>query len=114
MLTPVAPIAGVPNIGTTATARGVLSDQGAKSPLVPLLTASTALTVGSADSVTLEVIELVKTWQLPENPPAQAFFLSLQPEASSFTRPVFASTRSASGAPRLRITYVAPLDFQEP
>jgi hypothetical protein len=114
VLTPVAPIAGVPNIGTTATARGVLSDQGAKSPLVPLLTASTALTVGSADSVTLEVIELVKTWQLPENPPAQAFFLSLQPEASSFTRPVFASTRSASGAPRLRITYVAPLDFQEP
>ena len=75
---------------------------------------SSILTVGSADSVTLEVIDLVKTWQVPENPPAQAFFLSLQPEASSFTRPVFASTRSLSGAPRLRITYVAPLEFEEP
>lgn len=114
VLTPVAPVAGVPGIPSTITARGVLSDQGAKSPLVPLLASVTLLTVGSADSVTLEVIDLVKNWQLPENPPAQAFFLSLQPEASSFTRPVFASTRSVSGAPRLRITYVAPLDFEEP
>lgn len=114
VLTPVAPVEGVPGIPSTITARGVLSDQGAKSPLVPLLATSSPLTAGSADSVTLEVIDLVKTWQLPENPPAQAFFLSLQPEASSFTRPVFASTRSVSGAPRLRITYVAPLEFEEP
>ncbi len=114
VMTPVAPIEGVPGIPSTITARGVLSDQGAKSPLVPLLSTTTSLTAGSADSVTLEVINLVKTWQLPENPPAQAFFLSLQPEASSFTRPVFASTRSASGAPRLRITYVKPLDFEDP
>jgi hypothetical protein len=114
LFTPIEPIQGVPNIGTTVTARGVLSDQGAKSPLVPLLATSTALTVGSTDSVTLEVVTLVRTWQVPDNPPAQAFFLSLQPEASSFTRPVFASTRSPSGAPRLRITYVVPLEFQEP
>jgi hypothetical protein len=114
LMTPVGPIAGVPGIPSTVTARGVLSDQGAKSPLVPLLAATTSLTVGSADTVTLEVLDLVKTWQAPENPPAQAFFLSLQPEASSFTRPVFASTRSLTGAPRLRITYVAPLDFEEP
>jgi hypothetical protein len=114
VVTPVGPIQGVPNIGTTMTARGVLSDQGAKSPLVPLLASTTSLLVGSADSVTLEVLALVKAWQLPTSPPAQAFFLSLQPEGSSFTRPVFASTRSLSGAPHLRITYVAPLDFQEP
>lgn len=114
VLTPVAPIAGVPGIPSTITARGVLSDQGAKSPLVPLLSSVIPLTVGSVDSVKLEVIDLVKTWQAPENPPAQAFFLSLQPEASSFTRPVFASTRSPVGGPRLRITYVAPLEFEEP
>lgn len=114
LLTPVEPIEGVPNIGTTMTARGVLSDQGAKSPLFPLLQSVTEVTVGSADTVSFEVVELVRTWQTPINPPAQAFFLSLQPEGSSFTRPVFASTRSPSGAPRLRITYVAPLDFQEP
>jgi hypothetical protein len=115
LLSPVAPIAGVPGIGTTVTARGVLSDQGGKSPLVPLLASTTEVTVGSADSVTLEVIELVRAWQIREGtPPAQAFFLSLQPETSSFTLPVFASTRSPSGAPRLRLTYVYPLDFEEP
>ncbi|HEX5004250.1 MAG TPA: hypothetical protein VFV65_02990 [Gemmatimonadales bacterium] len=114
LMTPAEPIEGVPNIGTTITARGVLSDQGAKSPLVPVLTATTALTVGSSDSVTVEVIELVRAWQTTVNPPAQAFFLSLQPEGSSFTRPIFSSTRSPAGAPRLRITYVAPIDFEEP
>ena len=50
LLTPVAPIAGVPGIGTTVTARGVLSDQGAKSPLVPLLASTEVVTVGSADT----------------------------------------------------------------
>ncbi len=114
LLSPTQPIIGVPGIGTTITARGVLSDQGAKSPLVPLLAAATEVTVGSMDTVTVEVIELVRTWQVVDNPPAQAFFLSLQPEASSFTVPIFASTRSLAGAPRLRVTYVAPLDFEEP
>ena len=114
LLNPTQPIIGVPGIGTTITARGVLSDQGAKSPLVPLLAAATEVTVGSMDTVTVEVIELVRTWQVVDNPPAQAFFLSLQPEASSFTVPIFASTRSLAGAPRLRVTYVAPLDFEEP
>lgn len=114
VLNPSVPIAGVPDIGTTVTARGVLSDQGAKSPLVPLLASTAPLTVGSVDSVSIEVIEMVRAWQVTVNPPAHAFFLSLQPEASSFTRPLFASTRSPAGVPRLRITYVAPLKFEEP
>ncbi len=114
LLNPAQPIAGVPGIATTITARGVLSDQGAKSPLVPLLSSAVEVIPGSMDTVTVEVIELVRSWQVVTNPPAQAFFLSLQPEASSFTVPVFASTRSPSGVPRLRVTYVAPLDFEEP
>ena len=115
VLTLTVSLAGVSAIETTGSARGVLSDQGGKSPLVPLLASTTAVTVGSADSVTLEVIDLVRTWQVVEGTrPAQAFFLSLQPEASSFTLPVFASTRSPSGAPRLRLTYVYPLGFEEP
>jgi len=115
VLQPAQPIEGVPGIGTTITARGVLSDQGAKSPLIPLLASTVPVTVGQSDSVTIEVIQLVRTWQTTAvNPPAQAFFVSLQPEGSSFTRPVFASTRSITGTPRLRITYVPPLDFQEP
>lgn len=114
LLTPAQPILGVPDIGTTIAARGVLSDQGAKSPLIPLLASIRAVTVGSTDTVAVEVVEIVRTWQVVKNPPAQAFFISLQPEASSFTVPIFASTRSPAGVPRLRITYVAPLDFEEP
>lgn len=114
LLTPAQPIMGVPGIATTITARGVLSDQGAKSPLIPLLASVVPVTVGSADTVVVEVVDIVRAWQVTTNPPAQAFFISLQPEASSFTVPIFASTRSASGVPRLRITYVAPLDFEEP
>jgi len=114
ILTPSEPIAGVPNMSATATARGVLSEQGAKSPLVPLLAPTTSLVVGSSDSITIEVVDIVRTWQAIQNPPAHAFFISLQPEGSSFTTPLFASTRSASGVPRLRITYVPPLEFEEP
>jgi hypothetical protein len=114
ILTPAAPIAGVPGIGTSITARGVLSDQGAKSVLIPGLATTVPVIVGDTAPISVEVVELVRTWQVPVNPPAQAFFFSLQPEGSSFTVPVFASTRSASGGPRLRITYVPPLDFEEP
>jgi hypothetical protein len=114
ILTPTGPIEGVPGIPTTITARGVLSDVGAKSPLVPLLAPFASIYPDSTASTTIEVIDIVRTWQLLTNPPASAFFVSLQPEGSSFTRPVFASSRSPVGVPVLRITYVTPLDFQEP
>jgi len=114
ILTPTGPIEGVPGIATTVTARGVLSDVGAKSPLVPLLAPFASIFPDSTASTSIEVIDIVKTWQLPTNPPAEAFFVSLQPEGSSFTRPVFASSRDAVGSPKLRITYVTPLDFEEP
>ena len=114
ILTPTGPIEGVPGIATTITARGLLADVGAKSPLVPFLAPFTSIYADSTSTSTIEVIDIVKTWQLTTNPPAEAFFVSLQPEGSSFTRPVFASSRDAVGAPQLRITYVTPLDFQEP
>ena len=114
MLTPDGPIEGVPGIATTITARGLLADVGAKSPLVPLISPLTLIYPDSTSTSTIEVIDIVKTWQLATNPPAEAIFVSLQPEGSSFTQPVFASSRSPSGVPQLRITYVTPLDFQEP
>jgi hypothetical protein len=114
ILTPSEPIEGVTGIATTITARGLLTDVGAKSPLVPFLAPFTSIYPDSTSSSTIEVIDIVKTWQAATNPPAEAFFVSLQPEGSSFTRPVFSSSRSPTGAPQLRITYVTPLDFQEP
>lgn len=114
LLTPVAAIPGVPGITSSVVLRNVLSDQGAKSPLVPLVAAGAGLTVGSPDTVAVEVLDLVRTWQAALNPPAQAFFVSLSPEASSFTTPVFASSRSPGGGALLRITYVTSLDFETP
>lgn len=114
LLTPAAAIPGVPGISSTAIVRNVLSDQGAKSPLVPLVAASTGLTVGSTDTVGVEVLDLVRTWQTVLDPPAQAFFVSLSPEAASFTTPAFNSSRSPAGGALLRITYVTSLDFETP
>lgn len=114
LLVPSEPIEGVPNIAADMAVRGVLSDQGAKSPLVPVVQAQVALEAGSADTVTVEVLDLVKLWQATTNAPETAFFLSLQPEASSFTRPIFNSTRSPAGGALLRLTYATTLDFEEP
>lgn len=114
LLVPSQPIQGVPGISGDLVVRGVLSDQGAKSPLVPSILASSDVTAGSSDTVAIEVLNLVKLWQAPSNAPKTAFFLSLQPEASTFTRPIFFSTASAGGGARLRITYATTLDFEEP
>jgi len=114
ILTPTEAIEGVPGIPTTVTARGLLADVGAKSPLVPLLAPVASIYSDSTASTTIEVINIVKTWQLATNPPAEAIFVSLQPEGSSFTRPVFGSSRTPGFEPKLRITYVTPLPFQEP
>ena len=57
---------------------------------------------------------IVRVWQAATERP-EAVFLSLLPEAASFSRPVFGSTRSGSvGPPRLRITYSKPFPFETP
>ena len=42
------------------------------------------------------------------------FFSPSRREAASFTRPIFGSTRSASGAPQVRITYYQQFPFERP
>lgn len=112
-LLPSAAVPGLPNEPATLQVRGVLSDLGAKSPLIPLLSSVGTIETGVTDTVEVEVASLVRTWQV-ENPAAEALMLILQPEAASFTRPVFGSTRAGPGGPRIRITYVLPFGFQEP
>jgi hypothetical protein len=41
-------------------------------------------------------------------------FVSLSPEASSFSAPVFGSSATPATQPRLRITYVRPYQFALP
>jgi hypothetical protein len=105
--------------------RAVLADLGAKSPVstdVRFIVDDT-LTAGSSDTVRLDVTRIVQLWQASTTAP-DAIFLSLLPEASTFTRGEFGSTRSDPeltpsttepvGAPRLRITYQRPFPFENP
>ena len=116
-LIPVAPILGLQTDPPLIEARALFADLGAKSPVVTTDTrfvVSDTLSVGTADTIRLDVTPIVRLWQADDERP-EAVFLSLLPEAASFSRPVFGSTRSgAPGPPRLRVTYLKPFPFENP
>lgn len=114
-LVPVAPVIGLPTDPPLLEARGLFADLGAKSPVITTDTrfiVSDTISVGTADTIRLDVTSIVRLWQAVDERP-EAVFLSLLPEAASFSRPVFGSTRSeTAGPPRLRITYLRPFPFE--
>jgi hypothetical protein len=125
-LVPRGPIPGLRGDIAILEGRAVLADLGAKSPVVTSdnrFIVDDTLTVNSSDTVSLDVTRIVQLWQSSTTQP-DAIFLSLLPEASTFTRAEFGSTRTdptlnpAStepvGAPRLRITYQRPFPFENP
>ena len=115
-LIPAAPLIGLRTDAPLLEAKALFADLGAKSPVTTdaRFIVSDTLSVGSADTVRLDVTSLVRLWQSVDERP-EAVFLSLLPEAASFTRPVFGSTRSGTpGPPRLRITYLKPFPFENP
>ncbi len=115
-LTPVAPIAGLPTDPALLQARAVLSDVGAKSPVSTLAGRIPEDTLeAGAVAVSLEAVRLVELWLGLANRPT-ALFLSLTPEASSFSRPVFYSSRAVDPAhrPRLRLSYLLSFPFETP
>jgi len=124
-LIPVAPITGIPNdSAATVRVRGLQSDIGAKSPLCGFNPGSVCgswiitggidapLVPGSTDTISIEVSDLVRGWQ-GERGSAQALFLQLNPEASTFTRPEFGSTRTPGFTSFIELTYVLPFPFGE-
>ena len=115
-LVPRSPMLGLPTDPPLLEAKALLADLGAKSPVTTdtrFIVADT-LSVGSADTVRLDVTPIVRLWQSSSERP-EAIFLRLLPEAATFTRPVFGSTRSGTvGPPRLRITYLQPFPFENP
>ena len=115
-LVPRSPMLGLPADPALLQAKALLADLGAKSPVTTderFISADT-LAVGGSDTVRLDMTPIVRLWQASTERP-EAVFLSLLPEAGSFTRPVFGSTRSGTvGAPRLRITYLKPFPFETP
>jgi hypothetical protein len=115
-LVPRSPMLGLPSDPALLQAKAMLADLGAKSPVTtdPRFIVSDTLAVGSADTMRLDVTPIVRLWQAASERP-EAVFLSLLPEAATFTRPVFGSTRSTTvGPPRLRITYLKPFPFENP
>jgi hypothetical protein len=112
-LVPAEPLYGVRNDAAALEVRGVTSDLGAKSTPVFSFRIPQALPEGTQDTVRVDVANIVNLWA-GANPLPQVLYLSLAPEAGSFHQPVFFSTRSAQGAPRLRITYLLPAPVERP
>ncbi len=115
-LTPIAPIAGLPTDPARLQARAVLADVGAKSPVSTLAGRIPEDTLeAGTEAVSLEAVRLVELWLGQSNRPS-ALFLSLTPEAASFSRPVFYSTRATDPAlwPRLRLSYLLSFPFETP
>jgi len=115
-LTPSMPILGLPTDPALLTATAVLADLGAKSPITtdPTFIAGDTLPPGIAGVVSLDVTRLVQLWVSSSERP-QSIFLTLLPEAASFMRAEFGSSRRPDvGVPRLIIDYQMPFPFERP
>jgi hypothetical protein len=117
-LTPVTPISGLPTDPARLRARAVLSDLGAKSPVESRFgVAADTVEAGTSGTVGIEVVRLMQQlWLGSSRPAALVLSLASDLEASSFSRPVFYSTRAADPAvrPRLRISYLLSFPFENP
>lgn len=106
-LTPASPLLGLKNDPATLEVKGVLADVGAKSPYLTGIGSSVPLGVDVTTVQSADIREIVGTWFVPGAPPS-SIVIGLNPEGGTFAMPTFFSTRSATGAPRLRITYALP------
>jgi hypothetical protein len=112
-MTPVTPVAGLPNDNGLLDARDLLVDLGSKSPTFPTFTRNVSLPANADTVIKVEVVNLVQLWQTAGGAKPPALFLAIVPEGASFTRAVFGSTRSGT-APRLRLTYLTQFPFERP
>jgi len=115
-LVPVRPIIGLPTDPAVIQVLAVVGDLGAKSPLTTDVTfiRQDTLPQIQSDTVRVEVTRIVQLWQGTRSRP-QSVFLRIAPEAATFARAVFGSTRTpALGVPRLRITYQRSFPFENP
>jgi hypothetical protein len=112
-LEPAEPLRGLRSDFTAIQARGVGADFGAKSSPDLLFLQSPSLQAEGQEVVSIDVLSIVESWRGPRGRP-QVIYLSLEPEGGSFHEPVFHSSRSPSGGPRIRITYVLPPRVERP
>lgn len=106
-LTPSRPLYGLAYDPTFVEIRQVIADLGSRSPPAASGGARTELPLAGSAVLQLEVGNLVAAWFANPAVP-RMLYLSVAPEGFAFGEPVFHSTRSATGRPRLRITYATP------
>jgi hypothetical protein len=112
-LVPVGPVTGLPVDSALLDVRGIFSDLGPKSPRISTesLVRSELLTVGTGDSIFVEVTAVARLWNTVSRPPT-AFFLAMSPEASTYAFVQFGSSRTPGAIPTLHLTYALPYRFE--
>ncbi|MCU0620395.1 MAG: hypothetical protein MUC69_02695, partial [Gemmatimonadales bacterium] len=110
---PVEPLGGLPGDDPRLEVRALVSDLGAKSPLLPNIGAIQAVPVGSDSTIQISVTRLVVQWQSPARRPP-SLMLILNPEAASFSRPVLGSSLDPARRPRLRVSFTRRFPFESP
>jgi len=115
ILVPVAPVAGAPGDSFTVVARPIVTDVGAKSPLSGSIGfyGSTVIHVGSADTVRIELSDLVRSWAR-DTSLVTAIVLGQVPEAATYSEIRFFSSRTPASRPALHVTYVKRFPFGAP
>jgi hypothetical protein len=112
VLVPTGPVVGPPGDSLGIVAQGLAADVGAKSPLQAIPSDSLVIRVaflptGTADTVRLDVTDLVIGWTNDSTRP-RAFAVRAIPEGSSVAALRIGSAAGAA-RPRLHITFVPPL-----
>jgi len=113
ILVPVNAVPGVPSDSFKIEAHPVLTDLGAKSPTATSVAGTTFIHIGSADTVKIELTNLVRSWAL-DTTLTTAFILGQVPEAASYTEIRFYSSRTPAFRPALHVTYVKRFRFGNP
>jgi hypothetical protein len=113
LLVPTEPVYGLRGDSVLVQTESLAIDVGAKSPVVLASTDSlgignTLVPVGWADTVSIDVSDQVRVWKPLPNLP-HTISLRVSPEGMSVAEFRFNSSRSATGTPLLRITYVPPV-----
>ncbi len=106
-LTPDRPYYGLPFDRTGLEVRAVVADLGYRSPPTAVGTAGSLVPLDGSAELEVEVNGIVSLW-FQSSQIAQVFYLSVTTEGATFAEPVFRSSRSGAGGPRLHLTYVLP------
>ena len=119
VLVPITAPLGAPSDSVVLNIYRVDTDVGGKSPLAQAAAADSSLfvphtvPVGQADSIQVEVTEILRFWQSDTIAP-QSLMIRQAPEGANLTFLRLYSTRTAAFRPTLHITYIPRFSFGNP